>query len=194
MPNLEALVTSFGYVGITALIFAESGFFLGFFLPGDSLLITAGLLAAAGYFNIYILVSFAVAAAILGDNLGYATGRRFGPKIFYKEQSLLFKKKYIVHTEDFFKKYGAWAIVLSRFTPIIRTFTPIMAGVGNMKYRTFALFNIIGGVLWAGGLLAISYIAGNYIPHLNSYIDYIVIIVIVLSVLPIFYKYYTSKP
>lgn len=185
MSSLVDIIASLGYVGVTVIVFAESGFLLGFFLPGDSLLITVGLLASKQIMNIWILLALVIAAAILGDNFGYYTGRKLGPKIFSKEESLFFKKEYIVRTAVFFKKYGWWAIVLARFVPIVRTFTPIMAGVGSMHYRTFLLFNVIGGVLWGGGLLTLSFIAGLYIPGFEKYIEYIVVGIILVSLIPV---------
>jgi len=185
MSTLVPFITSFGHLGISLIVFAESGFLLGFFLPGDSLLIALGLLAAKGYFNIHLLVFLVVISAIAGDNFGYFTGRKLGPKIFSKDDSYFFKKEYIVRTEAFFFKYGPWAIVLARFTPIVRTFTPIMAGVGKMRYKTFLIFNILGAIIWGAGLLLLSYFAGLYIPGFEKNIEYIVLGIVVLSLLPI---------
>ncbi len=185
--SLEALLIAVGHIGIIAAVFAESGVLIGIFLPGDSLLITAGLLASSGLLNIWVLVPLCIIAAIAGDSVGYATGKYFGPKIF-TDKSRFLKKEYVTRTEAFFKRYGPAAIVLARFTPIVRTLTPIMAGVGSMHYRTFLAYNIIGGVLWAGLLLALSYFAGIYIPGVTDYMHIIVIVVIVLSLMPIIFR------
>lgn len=186
MPNIQDIIIAVGYVGIATIVFAESGFLLGFFLPGDSLLVTAGLLASQGYFNIWALVAIVVVAAILGDSFGYATGRILGPRIFNKDESWLFSRKNVERTQEFFDRHGKFTIILARFTPIIRTFAPIMAGVGGMHYRTFVFFNIIGGALWGAGLVLLSYFAGAYIPHFDRYLHYVVIAIIVASVIPLF--------
>jgi len=146
--DLPMLIKAIGYFGIFFIIFAESGLFFGFFLPGDSLLFTAGLLASQGYFDIAILILLTTLGAILGDQIGYLFGKKVGPKIFNYDESLLFKKKYITDAENFYQKHGKKTIILARFVPIVRTFVPILAGVGKMHYRTFFSYNIIGGILW----------------------------------------------
>jgi membrane-associated protein len=149
--DLVELSRTIGYVGLFVVVFAESGVFFGFFLPGWSMLFTAGLLASQGVFNIYYLTVILGAAAILGDNVGYWFGKKVGGKIFVKENSLFFNKKYLKQTEDYYNKYGKFTVVLARFVPIVRTFAPILAGVGKMDYRKFLIFNIIGAVIWAMG-------------------------------------------
>lgn len=185
--SLEAWLLAVGHIGIIAAVFAESGVLIGIFLPGDSLLITAGLLAAAGYLNIWLLVPCCIIAAIAGDSVGYATGKYLGPRVFTGRSRFL-KKEYITRTEAFFKRYGPVAVVFARFTPIVRTITPVMAGVGTMHYRTFLIYNIIGGFLWAGLLLTLSYFAGIYIPGITEYLDYIIVGVILLSLLPLIFR------
>jgi len=184
MFDLSSLVEGIGYIGIFAIIFAESGVFLGFFLPGDSLLFTAGILASQGVFNLIILATLTFLGAILGDNFGYAFGKKVGPSIFTKEESLLFKKSYITTTENFYKKHGGKTIILARFIPIVRTFAPILAGVGTMNYRVFFSYNIIGAALWAVGLTVSGYLLGNIIPSPDTYLLPIVAIIIIASIIP----------
>src|SRR5947208_1596921 len=137
MDLFTPYIIAFGYVGIFITLFAESGFLLGFFLPGDSLLFTVGILASQGYFSIGILIILGILAAILGDSFGYWMGSYFGPKLFNRKDSMFFKQEYVDRTEEFFKKYGVKTIILCRFVPIVRTFAPILAGMGSMRYRTF---------------------------------------------------------
>ncbi len=187
------IVIAFGYIGIFIAVFAESGFLLGFFLPGDSLLFTVGLLAAGGYFSIIALIVLAAVAAIVGDSFGYATGRIFGPKIFKRPDSLFFSTAYVERTEKFFKKYGRKTIIMARFVPIVRTFAPVMAGVAKMKYRTFVSFNIIGGVAWTAGFLCLSYWLGGRFPFLSNYLSYIIIVIVILSIVPIAVDYARTR-
>ncbi len=193
MSSLIPLITSFGYLGVGLVVFAESGFLLGLFLPGDSLLIAVGLLASKGFMNIWLLLIIVIVAAILGDNLGYATGRRFGPKVFSRDESFFFKKDYVARTEAFFLRHGALAIILARFTPIIRTFIPIMAGVGKMPYKTFLICNIVGGFIWGGGVLLAAYLAGLYIPGFEKHIETIIIVVIAVSLVPAVLQFIKSR-
>ena len=146
--DLPILIKTVGYLGIFLIIFAESGLFFGFFLPGDTLLFTAGLLASQGYFDITLLILFITFAAILGDQIGYLFGIKVGPKIFNHDDSFFFKKRYVADAEKFYKEHGKKAIILARFMPVVRTFIPILAGVGKMHYRTFVTYNIMGGLLW----------------------------------------------
>jgi membrane-associated protein len=187
MFDLIPLIKTAGYVGLFAIVFAESGLFIGFFLPGDSLLFTAGFLASQGYLNIWILVPLAFIGAILGDSVGYAFGTRIGPKLFNKEDSLLFNKKHLKKAEIFYKDHGPKTIVIARFLPVIRTFAPIVAGIGNMKYSLFLSFNIIGGVLWGIGMPLLGYWLGGLIPNIDHYMVPIVVSMIVISLLPTFW-------
>ena len=140
--DVKGLIQAGGYVGLTAIVFIETGLMVGFFLPGDSLLVTAGLFAAKGDLNIFYLNALLITAAILGDGTGYYIGRRLGPALFRKEDSLLFKKKHLLATHEFYERHGGKTIIIARFVPIIRTFAPVVAGVANMGYRKFALFNV----------------------------------------------------
>lgn len=187
--DIITLIQAVGYIGLFAIIFAESGLFFGFFLPGDSLLFTAGLLASQGYFNYYILAIIFAFAAILGDNVGYMFGKKIGPKIFTREDSFFFQKKHVERTHNFYEKYGTKTIVLARFIPIVRTFAPILAGVGKMNYGLFFRYNIIGGLLWGIGISFIGYFLGSRVPNIENYLTLIIAGIIVASFLPIIFEF-----
>ena len=191
--DIVLLVESVGYIGLFAIIFAESGLFFGFFLPGDTLLFTAGLLASQGFFNIYILLTLFALAAIIGDSVGYWFGKKVGPKIFNKEDSFFFQKKHIERTHNFYEKYGTKTIVLARFVPIVRTFAPILAGVGEMKYKTFLKYNIIGALLWGVGIIYIGYFLGSRVPNIENYLFYIIVAILIISFLPIIFEFVKNK-
>ncbi|MFA6432853.1 MAG: VTT domain-containing protein [Candidatus Paceibacterota bacterium] len=178
------LITAFGTFGVLAIIFMETGLFFGFFLPGDSLLFTAGFFASQGYLPIAILLVGAFIAAVAGDSVGYAFGKRVGPSLFTRENSLFFDKKHIARAQHFYEKHGAKTIVLARFIPIVRTFAPIVAGIGNMKYRTFATWNILGGFLWTWLMLGLGYTLGAVVPNPDRYVLPAVIVIIATSALP----------
>lgn len=184
IPDLPKLIEYVGLVGIFAIIFAESGLLLGFFLPGDSLLFTAGFLASRGQFSLGWLIIGCIIAAITGVSVGYAFGRRVGPRIFKREDSLLFHKENIARAQNFYQKHGGKTLILARFMPAIRTFAPIVAGVGKMHYPTFLFYNIIGGVFWVLSLTLGGYYLGSAVPDVDRYILPIVLGIIVLSVLP----------
>jgi len=157
---------------------------VGVFLPGDSLLVTAGLLAARGYLNVYALAPLLTAAAICGNSVGYFIGRATGPRIFNRENSLFFNKKHAIRAHEFYAKYGRKTIVLAQFMPIIRTFAPVVAGVGGMKFTQFITFNIIGAVIWIWSMVGIGYFLGSYIPGIDQHIEIVIAIVIFISLLP----------
>lgn len=185
--DLAKLIEQVGYIGLFAIIFAESGLFFGFFLPGDSLLLTAGLLASRSLLNIWILLPLLFVAAILGDNVGYWFGAKTGPRIFNREESLLFKPKNLLAAKAFYDKHGGKTIILARFMPFIRTFAPIVAGAVEMEYKRFMFFNLIGGLVWAIGVTAIGYVFGlifGQIEGIDKYFTIVVILVIVISALP----------
>jgi len=182
--DIMSFAKTAGYIGIFLVIFAESGLFFGFFLPGDSLLFTAGLLASGGFFHISTLVLLILGGAILGDQVGYWFGRKIGPKIFNKEDSFWFQKKHTERAENFYRMYGKKTIIFARFIPIIRTFAPILAGVGKMHYRTFLMYNIVGGVLWGAGVTFLGYFLGTLIPNAKDYLFPIIALIIFLSFLP----------
>ena len=181
--NLQALIKAVGLIGLFAIIFAESGLLIGFFLPGDSLLFTAGFLASQGFFNIALLAILAFIAAVLGDSTGYAFGKRVGRKLFIKDDSLFFKKANLIKAENFYKKYGVKTIVLARFVPIVRTFAPIVAGASDMHYKTFVSYNVIGGFLWTMGMSFGGYFLGSIIPNVDKYLLPIIFLIIFLSIL-----------
>jgi len=182
--NLEALIRWGGYTVLTVVVFTETGLLVGFFLPGDSLLVTAGLLASQGLLDVYLMGAILSIAAIAGDSVGYAIGKATGPRIFTREDSLFFNKKHLHRAHAFYEKYGGKTIVLARFMPIIRTFAPVVAGVGQMRYRTFVLYNALGGLGWVWAMLFIGYFLGRSVPGVRAHIDVIILVVIVLSILP----------
>lgn len=182
--NVEQLIKTVGLIGITAIVFAESGLLIGFFLPGDSLLFTAGLLSSTGIFNIHILALFCFIAAVLGDSVGYAFGHKVGRRLFQKEESFFFHKKNLIRAENFYKKHGKKTIILARFMPFIRTFAPIVAGIGSMNYPTFLSYNVIGGLLWAVGLTYAGFFLGKLIPDIDKYLLPIIFLIVFLSILP----------
>ncbi|MFA6100181.1 MAG: VTT domain-containing protein [Patescibacteria group bacterium] len=184
LQNVEGLIRWGGYTALAAIVFAESGLFFGFFLPGDSLLVTAGLLAARGYLNIWELLVLLTIMAIAGDSVGYYFGKITGPKIFSKEKSILFAKDHLLRAQAFYEKHGGKTIIIARFMPIIRTFAPIVAGVGQMKYSRFISFNVWGGLLWVGLMLGIGYFLGKTIPNVDRYIHIIILVIIFLSISP----------
>jgi membrane-associated protein len=186
--NLKEIVESLGYFGVWGIIFAESGLLIGFFLPGDSLLFTAGFIASLPQspMNIWVLIFGCFVCAVLGDNVGYATGSRFGRKLFQKEDSWFFQKKHLEKTQAFYEKHGKKTIVLARFVPIIRTFAPIIAGLGDMRYRIFMSYNLIGGFLWTFGITILGFFLGKSVPaeQLDKYLLPIIALIIVVSLIP----------
>src|SRR3989344_4079263 len=182
--NLAALLKAVGLAGLFAIVFAESGLFIGFFLPGDSLLFTAGFLASQDFFDITILIAGCFVAAILGDNVGYAFGKRIGPRIFQRPESLLFNPRHLERARRFYERYGGKTLVLARFMPVVRTFAPILAGVGVMRYRTFFIYNCVGAVLWAIGVPLAGYFLGSSVPGADRYLLPIAALIVALSILP----------
>jgi membrane-associated protein len=183
--SLDDLVRWGGYVVLAAIVFTETGLLIGFFLPGDSLLITAGLVAATGQLNIWWLNGILIVAAVVGDSAGYAIGRRAGPRLFTRPKSLLFNPAHIERTRAFYARYGARTIVIARFVPIVRTFAPVVAGVGEMEYRKFVFYTVAGGVGWVTSMTWAGYLLGQAVPNINDHIHWVVGIVIVLSLVPI---------
>lgn len=184
MFDVETIIRTGGYLGLFFIVFAESGLFIGFFLPGDSLLFTAGFLASQGYLNIWILCAISFLGAIVGDSVGYTFGKRVGRKLFTRDNSLLFHKNHLQTAEEFYEKHGPKTIVIARFMPIVRTFAPIVAGIGTMRYGTFLAFNIIGGALWGVGLPLVGYFLGSTIPNVDRYLLPIILGIIIVSMLP----------
>ena len=191
--NLPQLVQAIGYPGIFAVIFAESGLFFGFFLPGASLLFTAGLLSSQGFFNPWILIPLVTLAAIGGDSTGYWFGKKVGIKLFLKPDSKWFHREHLSRAEHFYEKYGARTILFARFLPIIRTFAPIVAGIANMRYRTFLTYNIIGALVWATGITWLGYFLGVRLPFISDYLTFIILGIIFVTSIPIFLEAYRAQ-
>ena len=191
--SLDALIQWGGYLLLVAIVFAETGLLVGCFLPGDSLLITAGLLASAGHLNIWWLTLLLMAAAIVGDSTGYAIGARLGPRIFTRERSLLFNPKHVERTQRFYEKYGPKTIVIARFVPIIRTFAPVLAGVGTMRYRRFVTYNVVGGIGWVASMSWAGYLLGHTVPNISRHVHVLAIVIIVLSCIPIATEIYRER-
>jgi membrane-associated protein len=183
ITDVETLVRVGGLTAMTAIVFAETGLMVGFFLPGDSLLVTAGVFAAAGHFHIGVLNGVLIAAAIVGDTVGYWIGRRAGPALFKRPRSLLFNPDHLRRAHDFYEKHGGKTIILARFIPIVRTFAPVVAGMGRMGYRRFLFFNVFGGALWVVSMTLIGYYLGR-IPGVREHIEIVILVVIFLSILP----------
>ena len=195
MHALVDFITHLGVIAVLAVVFAESGLLVGFFLPGDSLLFMSGFLVQQGTFTISIhaFVLLLFIAAVLGDNVGYSFGHKVGRKLFERENSRFFKKKYLEQAEKFFDKHGAKAIVLARFVPIVRTFTPIVAGVSKMHYKTFLVFNLIGSALWTAIFTYDGYYIGQKLQDMGFNIEIIAVIIILISVAPIIAHMLSSK-
>ena len=181
----EKLLVAFGTIGLFAIVFAESGLLFGFFLPGDSLLFTAGLLASQGKLSLPVILVGCFVCAVAGDQVGYAFGNRVGPALFRRPDSRFFKRAHLDKAQAFFDRHGSKTIVLARFVPVARTFVPIVAGVGSMTYRTFMTFNIVGGFLWAVGVTLIGYILGETIPNVDKYLLPAIAVIVVVSVIPV---------
>ena len=190
---LDDLIRWGGYLVLVVIVFTETGLLVGFFLPGDSLLITAGLVAAAGGLDIWLLNALLIVAAIAGDSVGYAIGYRTGPRIFRKEESRWFSRRHLIRTREFYERHGGKTIVLARFIPIIRTFAPVVAGVGQMAYRRFLFYNVFGGLGWVVSLTWAGYLLGQTIPNIDRHIHLVVGVVILLSVLPIGVEWWKAR-
>ena len=191
-------VAGIGYIIIFAIIFAESGLLIGIFFPGDSLLFTAGLLASRGVLNVWILVAITFIAAVSGDSVGYAFGHKVGRRLFKRENSRIFKKENLLKAEGFYERHGSKTIVLARFIPVIRTFAPVVAGVGKMKYRTFIVYNVCGGALWALSVPLIGYYLIKLLPEkyqaaVDKYLLLIIFLIIVVSAIPAFLEFIKSR-
>lgn len=191
--NPHVLLANFGYVGFFVVIFVEVGLFLGFFLPGDSLLVTAGILAAAGLLRINTLLALAPLAAFLGDNTAYWIGRLYGRKLFNRQDSRLFKRHYVHDAEEFYAAQGSKAVILARFVPIVRTFAPPVAGIAAMDYKLFALFDAIGCLIWGISVTYLSYRVGAAFPDIDRYIQYVVIVIIAISFIPVVLHWHKSR-
>src|SRR5271154_1538437 len=184
LSDVRALVALGGMVMVCLIVFVETGLFVGFFLPGDSLLVTAGIFAAAGVIPLHSLLLPVMACAIVGDQLGYWIGRSAGPALYKREDSLLFRRSHLVRAHAFYEKYGGRAVILARFVPIVRTFCPPVAGAAQMKYSTYLVYDIFGGAVWISSMLLGGYVAGSKIPNIGKYLHLIIGTIILLSILP----------
>ncbi|MFZ2593257.1 MAG: VTT domain-containing protein [Minisyncoccia bacterium] len=187
--SINELVTTLGYLGLFSIVFAESGIFLAAFLPGDSLLFTAGILATQGLFNLYTLFAIFMCAAVFGNSFGYWFGHTFGKQLFLKGNRKLFKVEHLERTRDFYEKYGAKSIVFARFVPIVRTFIPIFAGIGEMRYHTFLFYNIIGATIWVSTLLLLGYFLGATVRDIEKYLIPIILVIILVSFAPVIFEF-----
>ena len=190
--NPTHLIETFGTLGVIGIIFAETGLLIGFFLPGDSLLVTAGLLASQGKLNIAAILVGTAVASVVGAETGYLIGAKFGPAVFNKPDSRLFKREYVDKAETYFVKYGGKTVVLARFVPIVRTFANVVAGVGRMDLRRFTVFNIIGGVAWTIGITMLGYALGQ-INGIDKYILVVIAVIVLISVLPVLFEYRRTR-
>lgn len=191
--DMMEIIKAIGYIGLFGIVFAETGLFLGFFFPGDSLLFVAGILAAQGFFSLPILLAGLFVSAFLGNMFGYWFGGYVGPKIFSREDSLLFKKSHLLKAQKFYDRHGPKMIVLARFIPIVRTFAPIVAGVAKMHYGTFAFYNFVGALLWSVGLTTLAYYLGGLVENIDRYLLPIVLLIIFLSILPAIFEYWRER-
>ncbi|KKW23498.1 MAG: hypothetical protein UY70_C0020G0005 [Candidatus Kaiserbacteria bacterium GW2011_GWB1_52_6] len=191
--SLTTFVQAIGYPGLAAAVFLESGVFFGFFLPGASMLFTAGLLASQGFFNILILIPLLTLAAILGDNAGYWFGAKVGVRLFLRPDSRFFKHEHLEKARAFYDRHGGRAVFLGRFIPVIRTFAPIVAGVVLMRYRTFVLYNIAGALAWATGVTFAGYYLGSRFPFVERYLSFIILGIIVVTTIPLVIEFLRQK-
>jgi len=182
--NVKGLIEWGGTLLVCVIVFIETGFFVGFFLPGDSLLVTAGVFAATGQLHIYELLLLVPLCAIAGDQIGYWIGRQAGQTLYRREDSLIFRKKHLEHAREFYQKYGGKTVILARFVPIVRTFCPPVAGAAQMPYGRYFAYDVAGGILWGGGMVLGGYTLGRQIPNIGQNIHYVIAVVIVLSLLP----------
>jgi membrane-associated protein len=189
LPSLEEIIRWGGYFILIVIIFSETGLLIGFFLPGDSLLVTAGLFAARGDLDIVLLNLCLWAAAILGNSTGYLIGRKAGTALYNRPQSRLFRRDHLIKTREFYDKYGGVTIMISAFMPFARTFCPVVAGIAQMQYRKFIFFNIAGAIVWISSMTLVGYFLGRSIPGVEKHIEYIVLVVVAVSVSPLAYKY-----
>ncbi|MEO8379242.1 MAG: VTT domain-containing protein [Acidobacteriota bacterium] len=193
ITDVRGLVQAGGYIALAIIVFTETGLMLGFFLPGDSLLVTAGLFAAKGDLNIVYLNLLLMFCAVTGDATGYYIGKKLGPTLFRKEDSMLFKKKHLVATHEFYERHGGKTIILARFVPVIRTFAPVVAGMAGMSYRKFAAFNIIGGVAWVFSMTMLGYLLVTMFPATEEHIETVIIVVVLVSLLPGVIEYLRAR-
>jgi membrane-associated protein len=182
--NVKGLIEWGGTLLVCVIVFVETGFFVGFFLPGDSLLVTAGVFAASGQLHISELLLLVPLCAIVGDQIGYWIGRKAGQALYQREDSLIFRKRHLQRAHEFYEKYGGKTVILARFVPIIRTFCPPVAGAAEMSYGRYLAYDVAGGILWGGGMVLVGYSLARQIPNISENIHYVIAVVIFLSLLP----------
>lgn len=193
MDKVLPLIEAAGYIGIFAIIFSESGLLIGVIFPGDTLLFAAGLLASKGFFNIELMLIVIFVAAVTGDSFGYWLGKKFGIKLFNKKESFFFKHEYVEKAQHFFAKYGKKTIFLSRYIPIVRTFAPVLAGVGEMHYKSFVFYNILGGAAWTLSIGLTGYYLGERVANIDAYILPIILGIVLISFVPVIKHYFDHK-
>ena len=193
--NVPELIRIVGFYGLIAIVFAETGLLVGFFLPGDSLIVTAGLLSAQPQFglNVYVLGVLLTLAAIIGNTVGYAIGRATGPRLFTRDDSLLFKKKHLYRAQDFYQKHGGKTLIIARFMPIVRTFVPVVAGLANMPLKAYTAYNVLGAVAWIWSMLFIGHFLGRVVPGIDKHIEPMILVIIALSFLPALITWYRER-
>jgi membrane-associated protein len=192
--NIFNSISPYGELVAWLIVFAETGLLIGFFLPGDSLLFTAGVLAGQGKLELWLLLPGAFLAAVAGDQVGYVIGHRAGPRLFRRPDSRLFKQEYVTRTHEFFEHHGPKAVVLARFVPVVRTFMPVLAGVGKMNRRLFTIYNLIGGLIWAIGVTLLGYALGNAIGNsIDTYLLPLIALVILISLIPVYVEWRRTK-
>ena len=193
LRDVSGLVQAAGYTGMAVIIFAETGLLIGFFLPGDSLLVSAGLLGSQGYIDVWLLGLILSVAAVAGDTVGYAIGKATGHHLFTREDSLLFNRKHLIKAHEFYERHGGKTILIARFMPIIRTFAPVVAGMGEMQYSRFLAYNVVGGVAWVWSMLLLGYSLGRTFPGVAKHIELIILIIVFLSILPAIIARYRAR-
>ena len=191
--DVQGLVVRGGTFLVCAIVFVETGFFVGFFLPGDSLLVTAGIASAAGLLDVWTLAPLAMLCAIVGDQIGYGIGRQAGQALYSRQDSLIFKRRHLVRAHEFYEKYGGKTIILARFVPIVRTFCPPVAGAAQMSYSKYLSYDIVGGILWVGSMIFGGYGVGKLMPNLGGRIHYVILAVVFLSLLPGIIGYFRTR-
>ena len=193
LSDLPALIQWAGYIGLFAIIYAETGLLVGVILPGDSLLVSAGFLASQGVLDVWLLGVLVNIAATAGNQTGYFIGKTTGPRIFSRVDARIFKKRHVKRAHDFYERYGPRTVVLARFVPIVRTFAPVIAGVGGMPYTRFAMYDVVGGTAWVWSMLLLGYYLGRLVPGMDRYIDKVILLVIFVSVLPAIIGYMRER-
>jgi membrane-associated protein len=189
LPTLEEIIIWGGYIGLVGIVFAETGLLVGFFLPGDSLLVTAGLFAAHGKLDILLLNVLLIVAAIAGDATGHWIGAKAGRPLYDRPQSRFFRRDHLLKAKEFYEHYGGVTIFIARFIPFVRTFVPVVAGIAEMPYRRFATFNIPGDTVWVVSMTLTGYYLGRLIPGIERHIEYVITIVVFISILPLIIRY-----